>query len=442
MAAEKPKVSIVRVQEQDTYAALERAVELIDGVADVIPRGSRVLVKPNFTMGPTDRGITNPVVIEAVLRLVSVMGPREIVVGEGAGASYTWGAFRVHNIYDIAARYGARVMDLNVDEGVRREVPAETGREYVVLPRTVVESDVVVSVPTFKLWGDNPVSLSLKNLFGFYGARYYGYIKNSREFADSHPERALSGEVGVERGIHHPSVTRSIAAVNIARPSDLTVIDALEGGDGQGNYIRLDLLMAGRNALATDCVGLAVAGFTPEEQEQFRFCSTMGLGPCRLEEIEVRGEPIEEVRFLLTRLRENVLELPLKDCLDKVSLGELGLMADALKMLGFLERDVEVGCARAEVTATLLRVMTREDYLKRALTCVPQAGRELLGILASHGGTSGHFFDIQARYLALEREMVSFWVGLRSLMRLGLAFVFHGQAKSYIVLAEGVTGAL
>jgi len=38
--------------------------------------------------------------------------------------------------------------------------------------------------------------------------------------------------------------------------------------------------------------------------------------------------------------------------------------------------------------------------------------------------------------------MVSFWVALRSLMRLGLAFVFHGQAKSYIVLAEGVPRAL
>ena len=302
MAVERPKVSVVRVQEQDTYAALERAIELIDGVADVIPRGSRVLVKPNFTMGPTDRGVTNPVVLEAVLRLVSAMRPRELVVGEGAGASYTWGAFRAYNVFDMAARYGARVMDLNVDEGVRREVPKETGRKYVMLPRTVVESDVVVSVPTFKLWGDNPMSLSLKNLFGFYGGRYYGYIKNSHEFAASHPERVLSGEVGVERGIHYPSNAQSIAAVNIARPSDLTVIDALEGGDGRGNHIRLDLLMVGRNALATDCVGLAVAGFVPEEQEQFRFCSTMGLGPCRLEEIEVRGEHIEEVRFPLTRL--------------------------------------------------------------------------------------------------------------------------------------------
>ncbi len=35
----------------------------------------------------------------------------------------------------------------------------------------------------------------------------------------------------------------------------------------------------------------------------------------------------------------------------------------------------------------------------------------------------------------------SFWAGLRSLMRLGLAYILHGQYKPYIILAEGVTEA-
>lgn len=148
--------------------------------------------------------------------------------------------------------------------------------------------------------GKLPMSLSLKNLFGLYGARYYGHNKNSHELANSAPHRTLQEEIGSERGIHYPSVEQSIAAVNLARTSDLTVIDALEGSDGKGNYVRMDMLMVGKNAVATDSVALAVAGFVPEEQEQIRLCSQMGLGPCRLEDIEVLGETTIEKGDLIS----------------------------------------------------------------------------------------------------------------------------------------------
>ena len=60
---QKSKVSIVHIHEQNTYAALENAVELLGGLEDTIPRGSKILIKPNLVMGPTERGITNPIVI-------------------------------------------------------------------------------------------------------------------------------------------------------------------------------------------------------------------------------------------------------------------------------------------------------------------------------------------------------------------------------------------
>ncbi len=291
----KSKVSIVRIHEQNTYAALQNAIELIGGLNDAIPSGSKILVKPNIVMSPTERGTTNRVVLEAVLRLASSTSPKQIVIGEGSADSYTWTSFRLNNIYDMASRYAAEIRDLNVDEGIRVEVPEATGRDYVMLPQTVAEADIVISVPTFKLWmGDLPMSLSLKNLFGCYGARYYGHNKTSHELVGTAPRRTLQGEVGIERGIHYPSVEQSIAAINLARPSDLTVIDAIEGSDGKGNYVRMDMLMVGKNAVATDAVALAVAGFVPQEQKQLHLCSQLGLGPCRLDEIEVLGETVEE----------------------------------------------------------------------------------------------------------------------------------------------------
>lgn len=441
MTNRKQKVSIVRVEEQNTYSALERAVELIEGIEDIIPPGSKVLVKPNLVMSPTERCVTSPFVLEAVLRLVSRTSPKEITIAEGSGDSYTWSAFRINNIYDMATRYEARIVDLNMDEGIRTRVSSQTGRDYVMLPKTAAEADVVISIPVFKLWGkDLPMSISLKNLFGFYGARYYGHNKNSYELATTDPIRTLSGEIGTERGIHYPTVEQSIAAINLARTSDLTVVDALEGSNGKGNYIRMDTLIVGKNPVATDSVALMVAGLVPEQSKHVQMCSDMGLGPCRLEDIDVVGEPIEKVRFDLARLNENVLEMPLDFCLARMSMGELGIIGHNLKIYGFLAKEAPLGTTKEEAICTLMEVMEKENYIEKALELLPETGWTVLDIIMERGGTSGNYFDILHTYTDDTGESNSFWVGLRSMIRLGLAYVFHGQYKSYVLLAEGVVG--
>ena len=442
MSQDRHRVSIVRVREQDTYRGLEEAIALIGGIDDLVSPDSSVLLKPNFTMGPTEYGITNPVVLEAVLRLVSAHNPRHIAIGEGSGASYTSSAFRAYNVYDMASRYGAEVVDLNVEPGVRKQVPDETGREYVLLPKVVADADVLVSVPTYKLWGNSPLSLSLKNLFGLYPGRYYGYNKDSRESAPESPGHYLADEIGDELGIHQPTVEQSIAAINLARPSDLTVIDALEGSNGQGDYIRLDLLVAGRNALAADCVAMAMAGFRPEDQETVRFCSRMGLGPSRLADIDVCGESVEDVSFPLERLQENVLELPVRYCLDRLSLAELQVMVEALRRHGFMDEAGSSASSRRETTDALEAAMSQEHFITRALSSLPGPARKLLDLIASHGGTRGELYDIKARYTRVHQDSDHFWASVRAVTRFGLAFILHGQHKYCFLLADGVPAAL
>jgi uncharacterized protein (DUF362 family) len=434
----KTQVSIVRVREQNTYSALQRAVEWIGGLAGAIPTGSKVVVKPNMVMGPTERGITNSVALEAVLRLAHSTSPACLTIAEGSADCYTPSVFRLHDVYDLASRYDARAVDLNQDQGVRVKVPPEVGREAVMLPRIIAECDVLISVPTYKLWmGSLPMSLSLKNLFGCYGARYYGHNKNSHELAECAPHRTLEGEIGAERGIHHPSVEQSIAAINLARAPDLCVVDALEGSDGKGNYVRLDTLIVGRNAVATDAVALAMARFVPQEQEQIRLCSEMGLGPGSLDQIEVRGLSLEEARFDLRRLQGNVLELPVGFCLERLSLSELQIIQRGLALAGLVGQETLFETRQA-ATEALLAVLTGEGYVARALATLPETGRDVLQRIIQHGGTSGSYYDLLDNYVALHRESNSWWAGLRSLMRLGLAYILSGQHKPYIVLAEGV----
>ena len=109
---------------------------------NIIPTGSQVMIKPNLVFPPTDRGITHPELIEAVVRLVAQTSPKEILIAEGSADVYTTQGFRFQGLGRIAARYGARLVDLNLEEGVKTPVPEGLGREYVMVPQAVVESDV------------------------------------------------------------------------------------------------------------------------------------------------------------------------------------------------------------------------------------------------------------------------------------------------------------
>jgi uncharacterized protein (DUF362 family) len=126
----RERVAIVKVVEQRLDEAVAQVVALLCDLDEIVPRGSRVLIKPNFVFPPTDRGITHPELIEAVVRLMVETAPAEVVIAEGAADVYTSQGYRFQGMGRIAARYGAQLVDLNLEEGVKKAVPAGLGREY------------------------------------------------------------------------------------------------------------------------------------------------------------------------------------------------------------------------------------------------------------------------------------------------------------------------
>ncbi|MGM0401145.1 MAG: DUF362 domain-containing protein [Chloroflexota bacterium] len=438
----RERVAITRVVEQRLDEALQRAVGLLGDLGEIVPRNSRVLIKPNFVFAPTDRGITHPELVEAVVRLVTETHPKEIVIAEGSADNYTTQSFRFQGTYRTAARYGARVVDLNVEEGVKTPVPEELGRPYIMLPRAVVESDVFISLPVFKLWGSSPLSLSLKNLIGLYGGRYYGYNKDSDERGQELSFYGLPGEVGKELGAHKPTVAQSICALNSVVETDLAIIDALEGGDGAGNFLRLDTLIAGRNPVATDTVALKMTGLEAGDYDIPRLCSERGLGPCRLEEIEVVGERVANVSFDLHRLRDNVLEMPLPFCLRLLSTGELLQIHRALRLYDFLPRDAQPPAERDDLLEVLDDTLGADHYFGRALAQCNKYVRELLQLIIDQGGTLGDMAEIEEAFCEHWGQSGLYYMpSARTLMRLGLAYAVDSAARNYYLLPEGMVAA-
>jgi uncharacterized protein (DUF362 family) len=64
----------------------------------------------------------------------------------------------------------------------------------------------------------------------------------------------------------------------------------------EGNAIKVDVILAGRDIVATDSVAAAVMGFDPQAVPAIVLTARRGLGEMDLARIVVKGKSIAEVR--------------------------------------------------------------------------------------------------------------------------------------------------
>ena len=71
----------------------------------------------------------------------------------------------------------------------------------------------------------------------------------------------------------------------------------MEGnGPTAGTPVEMGLILAGTSPLATDMVGASLMGFKTDEIPTFRVAHQLKMEPMSLNEIEIRGLALEEVR--------------------------------------------------------------------------------------------------------------------------------------------------
>ncbi|MCP8321444.1 MAG: DUF362 domain-containing protein, partial [archaeon] len=93
------------------------------------------------------------------------------------------------------------------------------------------------------------------------------------------------------------SVDKVIVDVNTVIKPVLTIIDGFIAMEGQGPIdgkpVKMDLIIAGKDVVATDAVASRVMGFDPRLIYHIRRASEKGLGA--IEGYEVVGESVESV---------------------------------------------------------------------------------------------------------------------------------------------------
>ena len=306
----KPVVGIVKIKNGKIDSAVEQAIELLGGMRAITLGKERIMLKPNL-VSPLPHATTKPVVIRTLARLMKAAN-KDVSIGEGSAAAAPFNAqgtevFRTtkrdlldglqRHVFDqlgyteLAKSLGVPLVNLHTGDLVELPVPGAFVFDKLTIHRSLVETDLLCSVPMMKTHALARVTLGMKNLVGVYPGAVYQAIRGRMHDAAAKVE---------------PSGT-AVAIVDMVRANKLglVVIDgstAMEGnGPTEGPLVPMDTIVAGTNALATDMVAAHLMGFAPSEIPTFTWANKAGMRPESLDEIEIRGEAAASVRRTFAR---------------------------------------------------------------------------------------------------------------------------------------------
>ncbi len=306
----KPIVSIVQIKNDNIDYAVRHAIDLLGGINHITARKERILIKPNL-ISPEPRDVTKPGVVKA-LALMMMEAGKEVCIGEGSAAAppnyrpdIFGGVCRTKDVAQLnqiqqfvfdslgysEISHTLKVPLINLHTGEMSTIKLSDGFVYkqIVVHRALTETDLLCSVPMMKTHGLATVTLGMKNLFGAFPGQVYGTVRSSvhSEASKIEPSGTASAIVDMVRAI---------------KPG-LVVIDASTAMQGQGPSMRrggqlveMNLIIAGINPLATDMVAANIMGFHPEEISTFTWAWKTGMTPVTLDDIEIRGKKIADVR--------------------------------------------------------------------------------------------------------------------------------------------------
>jgi uncharacterized protein (DUF362 family)/Pyruvate/2-oxoacid:ferredoxin oxidoreductase delta subunit len=251
----KDTVAVMDADRYDAELVARKVSAALEALGIAIPRGARVLVKPNILAQnrPSQCATTHPAVVDALCAILSDSGCL-VTIGESSAfwqPGHTRRAFETSGIARIARKYGARLVAFEEDGGILRRRDGNAILDEVLLTRRLDETDWLVNLPKLKTHSFFRMSGAVKNLFGLVpGGTKYEY-----HFVGGYTREAF-GE--------------KLADVASFAPPGVTVMDAIVGLEGfgpaaTGKPKATGLLLASDNPYAVDCVAARVIGLEPDE---------------------------------------------------------------------------------------------------------------------------------------------------------------------------------
>ncbi|HWR25480.1 MAG TPA: DUF362 domain-containing protein [Methanosarcina sp.] len=277
------RVSIVRCSDySNAKNAIREALSLIGGLEKIIAPGNHVLLKPNvLAIRPPEGAVTtHPAVVSAMCELVSEVGGIP-VIGDGSGivkpgSTSTAQAFKVSGIEGAASGSKAELINFETSGFVEVEVPNAKEFPRLHIAKSVLEADVIISLPKLKTHELTLYTGAVKNFFGT-------IPQKTRKQAHALEDRTRFGEAVVD-------------IYSVVKPH-LAVMDGVVGMEGNGpangTPVPAGVIMASYDCVSLDIVASELIGFDPLKIPTNKAALLRGFG---VEHPELVGVPLEEVK--------------------------------------------------------------------------------------------------------------------------------------------------
>lgn len=269
---------VVLVRTTDRRHGVSEALRLLDP-KDV--RGRRVVIKPNFNTADEAPGSTHNDTLAQLVKELQARDARSITLGESSGPPNTRGVMEKKGTFDLARDLRFNVVNFDEMADADWVSLSPKGSHWpngFALPRLVASSDYVVSTCCLKTHAYGGVfTMSLKLAVGL-------------------------TPKSIRRGMHQsPDMRRMIAELNAGYTPRLVVLDGVsaftDGGPSRGELKAGNAMIAGRDRVAVDAVGVAVLkslgandaimGRKIFEQEQIARAVELGLGVASADAVDL-----------------------------------------------------------------------------------------------------------------------------------------------------------
>lgn len=283
--------------------------------------------------------VTDLRVVKAVAEyLIEKIGPKRISIAEGPaewykadgnikpgnyvdGWHYEFAGYDNLSYVKIAEQLNGKngsavdIIDLNEDEGVyvTEFDPHNTGiqalqftpagdadgtsdaepsrRKGVYIPRTMLEKDILITVPVLKTHGSVGTTLYMKNFIGCVHSTSYDPMVT-------------------HKGVFHKgsdfNLIRGIVDLTTIMKPDYGVAEGfwavMSHHHGQkGIGINHNIVIAGGDVVAAESIANSAMGYNPLDFDILRLANMKKLGEWRPDKIETAGPPVKSVRINYTR---------------------------------------------------------------------------------------------------------------------------------------------
>ncbi len=256
-----PKPSIPQItlsRDEDSIAALHKALDAVGGTERFVQPGERVTIKPNIGWDRTaaQAANTSPVLVGEMVRLCIAAGAAQVVVTD-MSCNEPRRCFLRSGIGEAAEKAGARVIIPSEDDFVTMHLGGKLLTEWPVLS-PFVNTDRLINMPIVKQHSLCSCTIAMKNLYGILGG----------------PRHQL-----------HQQIDQSIVDLAAFCRPTLTVVDAtrvlIRGGPQGGSLGDVNIehtVICSTDQVAADSRACEFLGLSPSQVEHIVLAQKAGLG--------------------------------------------------------------------------------------------------------------------------------------------------------------------